>query len=79
MSSNAPVLVGWFGAHSVLTACPWCARAADTGHDVFNDTVTAATVPRVRPPGNARALAIGATILLAIVVLLIIVGEPQGR
>ncbi|WAU80574.1 hypothetical protein O1Q96_12855 [Streptomyces sp. Qhu-G9] len=34
------------GSH--LSACPWCARAAASGHDVFSDTAAPAPAPRAR-------------------------------
>ncbi|MFE1801195.1 hypothetical protein ACFW9L_34255 [Streptomyces sp. NPDC059517] len=113
------------GSH--LTDCPWCARAAVTGHDVFNDTPpTTPTAPdpsaaaavsghtkqmqlmqqpgqptgparqrrqkRLREqagppshqaptwlPDTARPLAVGLTILVAVLVLVIVVNLAQGR
>ncbi|MGW0572525.1 hypothetical protein [Streptomyces tauricus] len=105
------------GSH--LTACPWCARTAVTGHDVFNDTPSAVPgsstptgtrqlplLPQPPPPSQqgkqqkqrkavrqpgppsqqgptwlpdtARPLAVGLTILVAVLVLVIVVNLAQG-
>ncbi|WP_405924165.1 hypothetical protein [Streptomyces sp. NBC_00035] len=64
-----------YGSH--LPTCPWCTRAAVTGHDVFNGPVPV-PVPDV-PPEETQpwpaALKVG-LLILAVLILLIIVVRP---
>ncbi|MFH8390396.1 hypothetical protein [Streptomyces sp. NPDC018036] len=69
-----------FGSH--LTACPWCNRAALTGHDVFNVPVAVpgSGVPRpqppVPPPGEPWPTGLKvALLILAVVILVVIVAN----
>ncbi|MFD4528121.1 hypothetical protein ACFWP7_30155 [Streptomyces sp. NPDC058470] len=61
-----------YGSH--LPTCPWCTRAAVTGHDVFNGPPPV-PVP-VAPPQEKQPWPVGlkvALLILAVLVLLIIV------
>jgi len=71
-----------YGSH--LKACPWCARAATTGHDVFNpptarpaQTPTATVPPPVTPgapdPQPTSPLQIAMAVLAAVLVLIVVV------
>lgn len=66
-----------YGSH--LPTCPWCTRAAVTGHDVFNVPVRPAV--QVVPPATATApgteqrmgpLKVAGIVLLALVLLIVV-------
>lgn len=63
-----------YGSH--LTSCPWCTRAAVTGHDVFNGRVPV-PVPeapgRQEQTGGAWATALKVALLIAVVVILVLI------
>ncbi|WP_028803044.1 hypothetical protein [Streptomyces sp. 142MFCol3.1] len=68
-----------FGSH--LTSCPWCTRAATTGHDVFNGPPPVSVpVPDPRrgqdpdDPDGPWPAALKAAVLIAVVVVLVIIG-----
>jgi DNA-binding helix-hairpin-helix protein with protein kinase domain len=65
-----------FGSH--LTSCPWCARAAHTGHDVFNVPVAAYPAPGpqapvVPAPGEPWPAALKVALLILVVVILVVI------
>lgn len=65
-----------YGAH--LPACPWCTRAATTGHDVFNGPRPVPLpppppLPQAKPTG-ARFGALKVACLLAALVLIMVIG-----
>ncbi len=60
-----------YGSH--LPTCPWCARAAVTGHDVFNATVSIRPTEEGRQSSGARALVVSLAIVLVIVAVVIVV------
>lgn len=62
-----------YGSH--LTSCPWCTRAAVTGHDVFNGPVPV-PVPDAPPQGKtggAWSKALKIALVIAVVVILVII------
>ncbi|UXX95190.1 hypothetical protein N7U49_30560 [Streptomyces sp. AD2-2] len=63
-----------YGSH--LPTCPWCTRAAVTGHDVFNVPVRPAVqvVPPAAPETEQRTgpLKVAGIVLLALVLLIIV-------
>ncbi|MFI7402925.1 hypothetical protein ACIBW9_21055 [Streptomyces sp. NPDC049541] len=65
-----------YGSH--LPACPWCTRAATTGHDVFNGP-RPVLVPTPAPPQQPPAVSrfgplMGVALLVALVLIIVIVG-----
>ncbi|PBC61919.1 hypothetical protein BKI49_23330 [Streptomyces sp. Tue6028] len=68
-----------FGSH--LTSCPWCTRAATTGHDVFNGPPPV-SVPVPDPqrgqdpddPDGPWPAALKVAVLIAVLVVLVIIG-----
>lgn len=69
-----------YGSH--LTSCPWCTRAATTGHDVFNGP---APLPLPDPPSREEerpdgrlSPALKVALLVALVVALAVVARQLG-
>lgn len=68
-----------FGSH--LPTCPWCTRAAVTGHDVFNGPAAPAPVPRPygEEPAPSPYAAVKALVaVIAVVLFIVIVAAAKG-
>ncbi|MFF8537095.1 hypothetical protein ACF07B_34900 [Streptomyces sp. NPDC015532] len=64
-----------FGSH--LTSCPWCSRAALTGHDVFNVPVAAPATgvpqPPVPAPGELWPTGLKVALLILVIMILAVI------
>ncbi|MEW2162580.1 hypothetical protein AB0912_06220 [Streptomyces sp. NPDC007084] len=63
-----------YGSH--LTACPWCARATTTHHDLFNaptPTPTPPPPPNPPPPQAPWPTALKVTLLIAAILILVLI------
>ncbi|MGX9883793.1 hypothetical protein [Streptomyces sp. NPDC002276] len=62
-----------YGSH--LPTCPWCTRAAVTGHDVFNPPVRqpVPVPPPVQPAAGLGPLKVVGAVLLALVLLIVVI------
>lgn len=70
-----------YGSH--LAACPWCARVAITGHDVFNGPKPVSvpvpdTVPQQPVPSTSSAARLKVALLIAVVLIVVIVALVAG-
>ncbi|MBK6015264.1 hypothetical protein JHN45_29575, partial [Streptomyces sp. MBT53] len=61
-----------YGSH--LPTCPWCTRAAVTGHDVFNPPVRqpVPVPPPAEPAVGLGPLKVVGAVLLALVLLIVV-------
>jgi DNA-binding helix-hairpin-helix protein with protein kinase domain len=62
-----------YGSH--LTACPWCARAADTGQDLFVGTPAHGGPPVPATATGSRSVLIVAVLILLVAVVILLVAH----